>query len=82
LFSIRDDYHLKDLSPASLDQLVTAMARDPKLIETQWRQTVKLGDPELAKGCDKECLQNQLCELVNNENFDKRKCNSLLEIFK
>jgi sphingomyelin phosphodiesterase len=82
LFSMRDDFVLPDLSPSSLDRLVSKLAHHPKLRHKHWQHTVKLGDTTLTKGCDNECMRMHICELVNNEVVDKRKCTSLMKGFK
>lgn len=81
MYSFKEEYGLDDLSPRSLDQLVTRFAKDKNLLTKYWQYRFKLADPTVEKGCDKKCLLNNLCTIVTNQVFDNRKCNELKKIF-
>jgi hypothetical protein len=80
LYSMREDFQLPDLSPASLNDLVTNMAKQPALLKAHWQNTVKQSDKFVKEGCDKNCRKFYLCDLVINEFGDNRKCSELLKI--
>jgi sphingomyelin phosphodiesterase len=82
LYSLKKDFGLADLSPASLNGLTTRLAQEPELLKKHWSNTVKLGDKSLEQGCNKACKKFILCDIVINEMEDNRKCAQLLEIFK
>jgi hypothetical protein len=79
-YSFKEDFGLKDLSPASLDQLVHSMVRDRKRLHQFWTYKVKGGDPTLEKGCDEDCEMSTLCEIVITEFSNQKKCDELVNI--
>lgn len=81
MYSFKEEYGLDDLSPSSLDKLVTRFAKDKDLLTKYWQYRYKLADPTLEKGCDKACLLDNLCTIVTNQVFDNRKCDELKKIF-
>lgn len=81
-YSFTEAYNLTDLSPASLDQLMTSFASDRELLSTYWTHKVKMGDPSLEDGCDNDCLSKHLTEIVTTEfGSDNPRLDELLELF-
>ncbi|XP_063243966.1 sphingomyelin phosphodiesterase-like isoform X2 [Bacillus rossius redtenbacheri] len=74
LYSMREEYGLRDLLPARLDSLVHRMAANHDLLQ---RNYVKQGDPQLVEGCDDLCLKAKLCEIVTVESGNLDKCDEL-----
>lgn len=73
---------MTNLSPASLDGLMTSFASDPELLSTYWTHKVKMGDPSLEDGCDNECLSKHLSEIVTTEfGSDNPRRDELIELF-
>uniref|UniRef100_A0A336KIJ5 Sphingomyelin phosphodiesterase n=1 Tax=Culicoides sonorensis TaxID=179676 RepID=A0A336KIJ5_CULSO len=81
MYSFKQEYGMEDLSPSSLDRLVTRFANDKDLLTKYWQFRYKLADPMLEKNCDKECLLENLCTIVTNQVFDNRKCDEIKKIF-
>lgn len=81
-YSFVDAYNVTDLSPASLDELMTSFASDPDLISLYWRHKVKMGDPSLDEGCNNECLLKHLTEIVTTEfGAENPRRDELVELF-
>lgn len=80
-YSFRAGFGVTDLSPAGLDRLAFDMSRNRNLLRTYWRFKVKDADPQIAAGCDDDCLRGHVCSLVLNEIFDMRRCNQVLAVF-
>lgn len=81
-YTFSEAYNVTDLSPASLDELMTSFASDPELLTLYWMQYVKMGDPSLADGCENECLSKLLGEIVTTEfGSDNPRRDELLELF-
>lgn len=73
---------MKNLSPVSLDRLLSEFALDPKKLQTYWQYNVKQSDIFLAIGCDDACLLRELCKIVTTEYRAKNKrCEQLIEQF-
>lgn len=74
---------MTDLSPASLDELMTSFASDRELISTYWMHKVKMGDPSLDDGCDNDCLSKHLTQIVTTEfgSVNPRR-DELIELFR
>lgn len=73
---------LSDLSPHSLDQLLTRFSRDERALQRYWQFKVKQGDPSLLNGCDKYCLAAELCSMattVVTPGVRNSRCEQLLE---
>lgn len=81
-YTFKNAYGLSNLSPASLDTLLTTFAADHHKFYQYWQRVVKYGDTALAQGCDNNCLHWELCEIVRNE-FDVKseRCDQLSELF-
>ncbi|XP_063243970.1 sphingomyelin phosphodiesterase-like isoform X6 [Bacillus rossius redtenbacheri] len=77
LYSMREEYGLRDLLPARLDSLVHRMAANHDLLQRYARNYVKQGDPQLVEGCDDLCLKAKLCEIVTVESGNLDKCDEL-----
>ncbi|KAG4072908.1 hypothetical protein HA402_006588 [Bradysia odoriphaga] len=81
-YSFIDAYNVADLSPASLDELMTSFATDPDLISLYWMHKVKMGDPSLEEGCENECLLKHLTEIVTTEfGAENPRRDELVELF-
>lgn len=81
-YSFTDAYNVTNLSPGSLDELMTSFALDPELLSTYWMHKVKMGDPSLEDGCDNECLSKHLSEIVTTEfGSDNPRRDELIELF-
>lgn len=83
-YSFRQAYGVGDLSPATLDTLLTRMSGDAGLMQQYWRYKVKQGDPSLALGCDNECLAEELCSLASTMAMPDAKndrCQGLVKAF-
>lgn len=73
---------MTNLSPASLDELMTSFASDRGLMSTYWMHKVKMGDPSLENGCDDECLLKHLTEIVTTEfGSDNPRRDEIIELF-
>nr|XP_055629854.1 sphingomyelin phosphodiesterase-like [Toxorhynchites rutilus septentrionalis] len=80
LYSFSRDFAIVNVSPSSLDSLVHRFAANSSELRRYWELKVKRGEPFLEEGCDGECLLNHLCEVVNNDIGDDRKCDQLRAI--
>lgn len=81
-YTFTDAYNVTDLSPASLDELMTTFALQPELISTYWMYKVKMGDPSLEDGCEYECLAKHLSEIVTTEfGADNPRRDEIIELF-
>lgn len=81
-YSFKDGYDVPDLSPASLDALVTDMSTDHEKLHLYWQRKVKMGDTALAAGCDNQCLANELCSITTAEfGATNVRCEQLQETF-
>jgi hypothetical protein len=81
MYSFKKDFNMTDLSPASMDELMTRFSQDKALLTKYWQYKVKKGDPFLAEGCDDKCLLNHLCTIVTSEFGDDKKCQELSKKF-
>lgn len=77
-YTFKDNYGLTDLSPKSLDMLLQKLARSDDDLLKYWTLKQKKADPLLAKGCDKSCLRDALCDLARTEYADDAACERLL----
>ncbi|XP_070497838.1 sphingomyelin phosphodiesterase-like [Chironomus tepperi] len=81
LFSMRADFGLPDLSPASLNNWVTnTLARNRATLRRYFEYKISMGDPLMTAPCDDECLRNHLCAIVINEYNELRKCDQLRQL--
>lgn len=82
-YSFAEEFEISDLSPASLDQLLTRFSHDEQLLTRYWQFKVKQGDPWLLRGCDTFCLAAELCSLATTlaerSNFRNNRCEQLLD---
>ncbi|XP_063704801.1 sphingomyelin phosphodiesterase-like [Culicoides brevitarsis] len=81
MYSFKEEYGVEDLSPRSVDALVTRFAKEKDLLMKYWEYRYKLAEPALENGCNKNCLKENLCTIVTNQVFDDRKCNELKKLF-
>ncbi|PNF14909.1 hypothetical protein B7P43_G04318 [Cryptotermes secundus] len=79
MYSFKEAYGVESLSPTSLDKLLQNMATNRSLLEQYSRYYVKEADTALAKGCDRECLKKNLCEIVTAQMGEPTQCNILLK---
>lgn len=83
LYSFAEEFQMHNLSPAEADTMVkrlgTPAGRDE--LHRYWQFTVKMGDPELERGCSESCLLNNLCDIVRVERGDDLKCDELRATF-
>lgn len=78
----KDEYNVKDLSPASLDGLLTEFSMDLNKLQKYWQFNIKQSDAFLGFGCDRECLGRELCKIVTTEyRAVSRRCNQLMKTF-
>lgn len=83
-YTFSEAYKVKNLSPDSLDRMLTAFAMDHSLLELFWQHKGKMGDPHLRIGCDDNCLLNELCAITrqfSDLEAANLKCNQLTEVF-
>lgn len=80
-YSFADEFAIDDLSPDSLDQLLTRFSRDEQALTRYWQFKVKQGDPWLIRGCDNYCLAAELCSMATTVAQQERngRCEQLLE---
>lgn len=71
----------RNFSPNGLDELVFNISRNRNINRNLYRARVKNGDPRMEAGCNEDCLRNQVCSLVRNENEDERRCTQVLSVF-
>ncbi|XP_053699314.1 sphingomyelin phosphodiesterase-like [Sabethes cyaneus] len=83
LYSFAEEFQMHNLSPAEADTMVKRLGTPAGRTELHryWQFTVKMGDPELERGCDDNCLLNNLCDIVRVERGDDLKCDELRETF-
>ncbi|XP_055585560.1 sphingomyelin phosphodiesterase-like [Uranotaenia lowii] len=83
LYSFAEEFGIRNLSPASVDQVVRRMGTPEgrEDLRRYWQFKVKMGDPSLEEGCDDDCLLNHLCQVVVNELGDDFQCERLRETF-
>lgn len=83
-YSFGEAYGVTDLSPASLDQLLTTFATDHQLLHLYWQHKMKMGDPMMEAGCNSDCLLYHLCDITKQyadpaaENW---RCDQLAPLF-
>lgn len=81
-YTFTDAYNVTNLSPASLDELMTSFASNRDLISTYWMHKVKMGDPSLQDGCGNDCLSKHLSEIVTTEfGSENLRRDELIELF-
>ncbi|XP_067632981.1 sphingomyelin phosphodiesterase-like isoform X2 [Eurosta solidaginis] len=66
-----------DLSPEGMDKLLDKMADNPKLLRKFWRYKVTSADPQLNRGCNRNCLLNTICRIAITVNNQKTRCEQL-----
>lgn len=81
-YSFKSAYGVPNLSPASLDGLLTTFANDHQKFYKYWQRSVKYADTALAQSCDNWCLHWELCEPVRTEfGAISERCDQLSTIF-
>lgn len=83
-YAFREAFDVADLAPATLDALLTRLSGDAALLQRYWQYKVKLGDPSLARGCDNECLADELCALASTQatpDARNARCQQLMSAF-
>lgn len=78
-YSFKENFKIPDLSPSSLDNLLTTMITSRKIAWQYFQYKYKDGDPSLKTGCQDDCLRNHVCVIAINEAGDDRKCKELLK---
>lgn len=69
------------MSPESLNKLLIRFAENKTELTKYWQYRYKLADPTMEKGCNKQCLLRNLCDIVINQVGVTNKCDELKEIF-
>lgn len=80
-YTFKGAYGLQNLSPASLNELAEEFSNDPELLHMYWQRKVKMADTALARGCDNNCLAQQLCQIVTAEVGVDTRCRTLQSQF-
>ncbi|XP_011303541.1 sphingomyelin phosphodiesterase [Fopius arisanus] len=73
-YSFREEYGLDNLSNETLHDLILDMTRGRTSLDSYHKNFYKHAEPELAKECDWECLQDHVCTIVTSSSDDKSQC--------
>lgn len=60
-----------------MHNLVIKMETDKELAKKYFEYKVKRGDPELQKGCNKDCMKDHLCAIVTTVSSDDLMCSKV-----
>lgn len=74
LYSFREEYGVKALTPSELDNLAKRMANNSDLLEKYHRFYMKNSDQD--RGCDSECLKHHLCQILTDHAPEADRCQS------
>ncbi|BFF93101.1 sphingomyelin phosphodiesterase [Drosophila madeirensis] len=69
----------EDTSPAGIDKLLDEFADNPQLMRKYWRFRVTSADPQINRGCDRNCLAGSLCRASVTINNQRERCEELRE---
>lgn len=64
IYSLKEAYGLPDLSGESLANLVKKMEKDQSLVQKYYEFLGRNSEPQIRKGCDKNCLNTLLCSIT------------------
>lgn len=78
MYSFRAAYKVGSLRPQELDKLAHRMAINEDLLKQHFRFYNLLGDPKLAEGCDRECGEKLLCNIVMANSGDWTQCDQII----
>ncbi|XP_068081271.1 sphingomyelin phosphodiesterase [Anabrus simplex] len=79
LYSFREAYGVKSMTPTALDELVHQMAANHEILQQYHRYYVKESD--MYSHCDTSCQKEMLCGIVQTDSSDRTKCEELLKEF-
>lgn len=81
LYDLKQRYNLRDLSPASMDDLVTRMVTtNPQLLDLYAAFFSKLSDTRWP-WCNIDCKLDYLCRTVITVLWQRQKCEELRNLF-
>ncbi|XP_055710731.1 sphingomyelin phosphodiesterase-like [Phlebotomus papatasi] len=80
-YDFAQEYGIQNLSPSALNALAESFARNPQQLRRYWELTSSMADTSLARGCDNNCLANQLCQVAQNIHNNSPRCVELQNIF-
>ncbi|XP_055904920.1 sphingomyelin phosphodiesterase-like isoform X2 [Eupeodes corollae] len=76
-YRMTEEFGLKDLSPASVDELLTKFAENPSFFRKYRKIFLVQSDPMVDKECDDECLKEIMCTLARGDNTQTTRCEEL-----
>ncbi|XP_055851893.1 sphingomyelin phosphodiesterase isoform X2 [Episyrphus balteatus] len=76
-YKMTQEFSMKDLSPASLDELLTKFAESPNLLRKYRKIFLVQSDNLVNKKCDHECLKDILCSMARGDNTQTERCEML-----
>ncbi|XP_055905944.1 sphingomyelin phosphodiesterase-like [Eupeodes corollae] len=76
-YRMTEAFNMTDMSPASLDALLTKFAENPSLLRKYWCMFIVQTDPVIQKGCTSESLKNLICRLAKSDNTQTERCDLL-----
>ncbi|XP_055851214.1 sphingomyelin phosphodiesterase-like [Episyrphus balteatus] len=76
-YKMSDEFNMTDLSPASVDGLLTKFAETPSLLRKYWCKFVVKSDPMIKAGCSSESLKSLICRLARSDNTQTERCEML-----
>ncbi|XP_070500974.1 sphingomyelin phosphodiesterase-like [Chironomus tepperi] len=78
LYRFTEHFGIGNTSPATLDNFVSNILSRSRQMLTDYYGFRQSNSPFiLARGCDDNCLRNNLCRITNNEVNDQRKCDEI-----